>query len=100
MSVVFRVLAAAIAIIAIAVSASGCGSVIDREKLDDTVQKSLERSLHEKITAVDCPSDQAVDPGSTFDCEVIFSDGKRESAELKIRNANADISIVGLKQTK
>jgi hypothetical protein len=96
-----RGIAAVICIVAVALAASGCGgTVIDSAKLEATVQSSLERSLHEKITAVDCPSDQAVNPGSTFSCNVTFSDARRESAKLKIRNKDADISIVGLKQIK
>jgi hypothetical protein len=75
----------------------GCGTVVDQEKLQDTVQASLEDSIHEKIKAVDCPSDQSVDPGATFTCEVIFSDGRREVATLEIRNKDADISMIGLK---
>jgi hypothetical protein len=76
----------------------GCGgTVIDKTKLDETTQASLERSLHEKIKTVDCPSDLSVDPGATFECDVVFPGGKRESAILKIRNKDADISIVGLK---
>jgi hypothetical protein len=75
----------------------GCGTVVDREKLQDTIQASLEKSVHEKINAVECPSDQAVDPGATFACEVIFSDDRREVATLKIRNSDADISMIGLK---
>jgi hypothetical protein len=79
----------------------GCGgTVIDKNKLDDTTQASLERSLHEKIKSVDCPSDLSVDPGSTFECKVVFPDGKRESAILKIRNKDADVSIVGLKPSQ
>jgi hypothetical protein len=78
----------------------GCGTVIDREKLQDTVQASLERSIHEKIRAVECPSDQSVDPGATFSCTVIFSDHRREVAILKIRNKDADLSMVGLKPEK
>lgn len=78
----------------------GCGTVIDREKLQDTVQASLESSVHEKIKAVECPSDQSVDPGATFTCTVIFSDDRREVATLKIRNEDADISMVGLKPEK
>jgi hypothetical protein len=79
-------------------AAYGCGSaVIDKAKLDDTTQASLERSLHEKIKSVDCPSDLSVDPGSTFECVVVFPDGKRESAILRIRDKDADVSIVGLK---
>jgi hypothetical protein len=79
----------------------GCGeTVLDKAKLDDTTQASLEDSLHEKIKTVDCPSDLPVDPGSTFQCTVVFPDGKRESAILRIRNKDADISIVGLKPNK
>jgi len=76
---------------------SGCGTVVDREKLQDTIQASLEDSLHEKIKNVECPSDQSVDPGATFTCEVIFPGDRREVAILKIRNKDADISMVGLK---
>jgi chromosome condensin MukBEF MukE localization factor len=75
----------------------GCGTVVDREKLQDTVQSSLEKSIHEKIKNVDCPSDESVDPGATFTCEVIFSDDRREVATLKIRNKEADISMIDLK---
>jgi Domain of unknown function (DUF4333) len=75
----------------------GCGTVVDREKLQDTIQASLEDSIHEKIQKVECPSDQSVDPGATFTCDVIFSDDRREVATLKIRNEDADISIVSVK---
>ncbi len=75
----------------------GCGTVVDRVKLQDTVQASLESSIHEKIKAVECPSDQSVDPGATFTCDVIFADDRREEAILKIRDKDADISMVGLK---
>jgi hypothetical protein len=80
-----------------ALALPGCGTVVDREKLQDTVQASLEDSIHEKIKKVECPSDQSVDPGATFTCDVIFSDDRREVATLKIRNDDADISMVGLK---
>ena len=73
----------------------GCGTVVDRTKLQDTIQASLEDSIHEKIQKVECPSDQSVDPGATFTCDVIFSDDRREVATLEIRNEDADISIVG-----
>lgn len=93
--------AALVGIVAVAASVAGCGeTVIDKEKVDDTAQSSLEKSLHEKIKSVDCPSDQAVDPGSTFECEVLFPDGRRDSLKLKIRDKEADISAVGLKQIK
>jgi hypothetical protein len=78
----------------------GCGTVVDRAKLEDTIQASLESSIHEKIQDVDCPSDQSVDPGATFTCDVIFSDDRREVATLKIRNEEADITMVDLKPKK
>jgi hypothetical protein len=78
----------------------GCGTVIDREKLQDTIQASLKKSIHEKIKAVECPSDQPVDPGATFTCDVIFPDDKREVATLKIRDKDADISMIGLEPNK
>jgi uncharacterized protein DUF4333 len=88
---------AAFALLIALVALSGCGTVVDRVKLQDTIQASLESSIHEKIKNVECPSDQPVDPGATFTCEVIFSDDRREVATLKIRNEEADISMVDLK---
>ena len=86
-----------LALVVGSVALYGCGTVVDREKLQDTVQASLENSIHEKIKNVECPSDESVDPGATFTCEVIFSDDKREVATLKIRNEEADISMIDLK---
>jgi hypothetical protein len=78
----------------------GCGTVVSREKLEFAVESSLEDSIHEKIKKVECPSDESVDPGATFTCDVIFSDDRREVATLKIRNEEADISMVSLKPKK
>ncbi|MGN6586041.1 MAG: DUF4333 domain-containing protein, partial [Solirubrobacterales bacterium] len=89
-----------IALLVSALTLYGCGTVIDREKLQDTIQASLEKSIRENIKAVECPSDQSVDPGATFTCDVIFPDGRREVATLKIRNKEADISMIGLKPKK
>jgi hypothetical protein len=92
---------AATALLAIAFAAAGCGeTVIDDVKTEGTIQSSLEKSLHAKIKAVDCPSDQKVEAGQTFTCTVIFSDGKQATATLKILNKDADISLVGLKPKK
>ena len=88
-------------LLAVAFAATGCGeTVIDDVKAEGAIESSLEKSLHEKITAVDCPSDQEVEAGQTFACDVKFSDGKQATATLKIRNEDADVSLVGLKSTK
>ncbi len=78
----------------------GCGTVVSQEKLQDTIQASLESSIHEKIKRVECPSDQPVEPGTTFTCDVILSDDRREVATLEIRNEEADISMIDLKPEK
>jgi uncharacterized protein DUF4333 len=88
---------AAFALLAALVALYGCGTVVDKVKLQDTIQASLEDSIHEKIKEVECPSDQSVDPGATFSCVVIFSDDRREVATLEIRNKDADISMIDIK---
>jgi hypothetical protein len=93
--------AAALALSAIVFAALGCGeTVIDSTKAEEATKASLEDSLHEKIASVECPSGQKVEPGTSFTCTVGFSDGSRETATLKIRNKDADVSIVGLETNK
>jgi NAD(P)H-hydrate repair Nnr-like enzyme with NAD(P)H-hydrate epimerase domain len=92
-----RILIAVASTVVLAVFVAGCGgTTIDPVKVEDTLQASLEKSFHEKITSVDCPSGQDVTPGATFTCEVTFSDDKRKAALLKIRDKEADISVLGL----
>jgi Domain of unknown function (DUF4333) len=77
---------------------SGCGgTVIDNVKAEETLQASLEKSLHEKIKQVDCPANVNVEPGNTFSCVVDFSKGKEATAILKIRDSDANVTTVGLK---
>jgi hypothetical protein len=93
--------AAALALLAIGFAAAGCGeTVIDDVKAEGAIKSNLEKSLHAKITTVDCPSDQKVEAGQTFTCAVKFSEGKQATATLKILNKDADVSLVGLKPNK
>lgn len=87
--------------IALPFGAAGCGdTVIDSSKAEDTIQASLEKSLGGEIKAVSCPTEQKVEPDTTFDCTVVFPDGDKEIVTLKIRNSDADVSIVGLGNQK
>ena len=96
-----RILIAVVSIAALAVFVAGCGgTTVDPVKLEDTLQASLEKSFHEKITSVDCPSGQDVTPGATFTCEVTFSDHKRKAALLEIRDKEADLTTLGLEAIK
>jgi hypothetical protein len=101
MTVPLRAAFLAAALAAVAFAATGCGeTVIDDQKAEGAIQSSLEKSLHEKIKSVDCPSDQKVEAGKTFSCVVVFSNGKQATATLKILNKDADVSLVGLKPSK
>lgn len=94
-----------LAALAIALSAAAfltaCGdTVIDSTKTEEAVQADLESSFHDKIRAVECPSDEKVEAEKTFDCTVDYADGTQATATLKIRNENADVSFVGLETNK
>jgi hypothetical protein len=71
--------------------------VIDASKAEGAIQTNLERSLHEKVTSVVCPSDQKVEVGNEFTCTIDFSNGKHATVTLKIRNQEADTDMVGFK---
>jgi hypothetical protein len=93
--------AAALALLAAVFVAAGCGeTVIDDVKIEESIKSDLVKSLHAKIKSVDCPSDQKVEAGKTFTCTVTFSEGKQETATLKILNKDADVGFVGLKPKK
>jgi NAD(P)H-hydrate repair Nnr-like enzyme with NAD(P)H-hydrate epimerase domain len=82
---------------ALLLAVSGCGdTVIDDVKTAEATKASLEKSLHEKIKSVDCPSGVKVEAGKTFTCTVDLP-GEEATATLKIRNSDADVSLVGLK---
>ncbi len=76
---------------------AGCGeTVIDSTKTEEQLQASLSKSLGEKVSSVDCPSDQKVEADATFTCSVKLNSGKAETVTLKIRNEEADLSVIKL----
>ncbi len=92
-------LGAVAALILIVAIAAGCGgTVIDSKKTEEELQASLTKSLNEKVSSVDCPSGQKVETGATFTCSVKFSNGKTDTATLKIRNQDADVSVIHLSE--
>jgi hypothetical protein len=93
--------AAVLSLLVLALAVAGCGeTVIDDVKAEEAIQSNLEKSLDAKIKSVDCPADEKVETGKTFTCTVVYSDGNKETATLKILNEDADVSLVGLKPTK
>jgi len=93
----FYGLLGALAALALLSIASGCGeTVIDGTKTEEQLQASISRSLGEKVKSVDCPSDVEVKAGTTFSCTIHLASGETQTATLKIRNSDADLSVVSL----
>ncbi len=87
----------AILALAAALAVSGCGdTILDTAGTEETLQQDIETSLKKKVSSVDCPSDQKVEAGATFTCQVNLAGGKEETATLKIRNEDADLSVIDL----
>jgi hypothetical protein len=77
-----------------AVFAGGCGgTVIDSTGMEETVSEYLEKSLHEDVKSVDCPSDQPPDPGLIIKCDVALKGGTKKVASVEVTNKDADFRI-------
>lgn len=88
-------------LVLISYSASGCGeTIIDSAKMEAAVKANMEKSQHQKVTSVDCPSGQKVETGATFTCTIEFSNGKSATSTWKIRNEEADVDIVGFEKNE
>ncbi len=100
MSLPRRPIAALALLGALAAVAAGCGeTTIDHVKAEETVKASLEskrEGFGRKVASVECPSGVAVEPGTTFECQVRFADGKSAQAVMLIRTSNADLNLKDL----
>jgi Domain of unknown function (DUF4333) len=96
-----RRFAAIAALLVAALVAAGCGGTdIDSQKTEEQLKASIENIHGEKVSAVECPSGVAVEPGTTFECGVKLASGKEETAKLKIRDKEADVNFEGLSPSK
>ena len=98
-----RVLAVLALLLAAAILVAGCGggTEVDPTKASETVRASLESTREgfgTEVEAVDCPSGVKVEPGTHFECEVRWPDGKVAYAQLKIRDEQADLNLESLTQ--
>jgi hypothetical protein len=90
-----------LAVVVAGVLVVGCGeTVIDSANLEATVEQNLEQSQGQSVRAVECPSDQEVVVDATFTCTVEYSDGGEAMAMLRIRNEDADLSLIDLRSNK
>jgi Domain of unknown function (DUF4333) len=73
----------------------GCGeTVLDATKTEEQLEANIASSRKEKVSSVDCPSDEKVEAGRTFVCSVKLEGGKTASVTLEIRNKDADVSVI------
>jgi hypothetical protein len=80
---------------------AGCGggTDVDSTKAAETVRASLEskrEGFGTKVESVDCPSGVEVERGTHFECTVRWPDRKVAYAQLRIRDAKADLSLEAL----
>jgi hypothetical protein len=81
------------------VAGCGGGTQVDYTKVAETVRASLEskrEGFGVKVESVDCPSGVDVEPGTHFECTVRFPGEKVRYARLRIRDADADLSLESL----
>jgi hypothetical protein len=95
----------ALALLALAgllVAGCGGGTDVDSEKASETIRASLEskrEGFGTEVEAVDCPDGIKVQAGTHFECTVRWPDGKVAYAQLRIRDAKADLSLESLSPT-
>lgn len=88
----------ALAAVALSLLAAGCGkTIVDLNKTEDQIRAEAEkRSPEAKVSSVECPSDVEVEPGREFTCTVRLSGGGTETATLRIRDEEANLTLLSL----
>lgn len=91
---------AAGALLALALAACG-KTVVDLNKTEDQLRAEAEkRSSDTRVSAVECPSGVEVVPGTEFTCTVRLSGGGTETATLRIRDEDANLTLLSLQPDK
>lgn len=77
---------------------AACGkTIVDLNKTEDQIQAEAEkRSPDAKVSSVECPSDVEVEPGREFTCTVRLAGGRTETAKLRIRDEEANLTLLSL----
>jgi hypothetical protein len=88
----------ALAAVALSLLAAGCGkTIVDLNKTEDQIRAEAEkRSADAKVSSVECPADLEVEPGREFTCTVRISGGGTETATLRIRDEEANLTLLSL----
>jgi Domain of unknown function (DUF4333) len=93
------VLIAALSVVLLALS--GCGeTVLDNQKLEETLPHDLRSSVPEPIKSASCPSDIKVEKKKKFECEIVLKSGKKDTVKLEFLNDEADYGVVSISPNK
>lgn len=81
----------------VALLAVGCGgTVIGTEKIEETLKANFEHVREEKVSSVECPTDQKVEAKATFECTIKLKGGGTKTETIEIENDKADVHVIGL----
>ena len=87
---------------ALSLAVAACGkSTIDQSSEVDLVNKQL-ASQNLKAKSVDCPSDVEAKEGTTFSCDVVLTNGKTGTFDIKVTSVSGDhanLQITGAHDT-
>jgi len=87
--------------VALLVAGCGGGTDVDQTKASETVRASLEskrEGFGARVESVDCPGGVKAEAGLHFECTVRYPDGTVAYAQLKVRDAEADLTLESLTQ--
>jgi hypothetical protein len=85
--------------VALLVAGCGGGTDVDYTKAAETIQASIEsprEGFGVEVEGVECQTGVKVEVGAHFECAVQFPGGKVRYAQVKIRDAKADLSLESL----
>jgi hypothetical protein len=90
----FYGLLGAMAVVAMLALAGCGGTVVDSTAMSEDLKSTyLEKSLHESVKSVDCPSNQSVDPGRIINCDVTLQGGAHKVLTVEITTKEADYRV-------
>jgi hypothetical protein len=68
---------------AMALLAAACGpAVLDDGKLQDTIATDFAKQTNVEVQTVDCPDDQKISQGASFNCTLTAADGTKYTIKV------------------
>jgi hypothetical protein len=68
---------ALVAVLALALPATGCSRVLDSASVENEIEKQLERQLSGVNVSIECPEDIPAGRGESFECTATTNDDQK-----------------------